>query len=110
MNYETKTNGLNLRKPGIYLWNVGGDTYVGRAEHPASTITAYATKVQRLADGLPSHHKDGKYRGVYHRMLDASRNGEAISVTLLENCPGIELNARKRHWCDSLNPNLNVRG
>lgn len=99
----------DLHGAGIYLWQVGDESYVGKASRLSRRLHQYLRNVDRIETGRPYRraNPDGFRR--IHRALHAAKAGNArVMLTILESCErGPCLLDRERHWIAKLQPNLN---
>jgi hypothetical protein len=90
--------GVDCSLQGIYVWTIDGvGTYVGRYTSITRPRRHYASIVMRLLNGQPYRKsKPDRFRRIHHALASAVKNGNRITLIILENPPADELNARER--------------
>jgi hypothetical protein len=100
--------GRELREPGVYLWTIGVDTYVGKAANLESRLREYLRNVWRIENGEPYRRGNPHgFRAVHVALATAKAEGSPIEWQVLEFC---ELAARldcERKWIATMKPTLN---
>lgn len=85
--------------PGIYLWRIGEETYVGKATSLRSRHREYRSNTRRsLAGGVYRKSNPDGWRRVHLELAKAVQAGRPISVEVLEFCAKEQLNERERYW------------
>lgn len=99
----------DLSGAGIYFWEVGADTYVGKAARLDGRLREYINNVRKIEHELPYRKsKPDRFREVHLALAEAKRGGLPVHWRVLETCPpGPPLLERERHWIAALSPTLN---
>ena len=85
--------------PGIYLWRIGREIYVGKATSLRSRLRAYRSNTRRfLTGGMYRQGDPDGWRPVHRALAKAAEAGLPISVEVLEFCSKDQLDARERYW------------
>jgi hypothetical protein len=105
--------GVDCAKPGIYRWEIQGagtespGIYIGKYTRVSRPTQEYRRNVDRILKNKPSHHRNGLFRRIHHALADAVRDGSQITLTILANAEGADLNRVEREFIHSERANLN---
>jgi hypothetical protein len=95
-------------KAGLYHWHIeDGGTYIGKYTRHRRPRKEYRQNVQRILDGHPLHHPDGKFRRIHHALANAVRGGKRITLTFLVNVDPADLSRREQELILAERPSLN---
>ena len=94
------TDGVDCKQPGIYEWKIeaqGGQIYIGKYTRINRPRRAFAVNVAHILGGEPYRkcNPDG-FRRIHHALAQAVRNGDTVTLTILENPPRHEINRREQ--------------
>lgn len=94
--------GVTLDLPGIYEWAItypDGSIrrYVGKYTCRSRPTREYHANVERILDGRPYRKAAPTgFRGVHKELAEATKDGRAIVLTILENAVPEDLNRREQ--------------
>ena len=105
--FEFDCNGVDGSRPLLYLWDVGGRLYIGKASRGSKrSLKHYARNVSRLLAGQPYRRgKPNGFRKVHLAMQAAVLQSQRIRLVLLKNVELArineeELTAIKQYGCE----------
>lgn len=90
--------GVDTLRPGLYEWHIEGvGRYIGKYKRIRRPTREYWRNVVRLLAGR--NYRKGEpdgYRRIHRELAAAFREGRAVTLTILENCPPGEIDRRER--------------
>jgi hypothetical protein len=99
---------VDTRKPGIYQWIIGDDSYIGKYSDIGRPTRHYGRIVERKRAGQkyrPSN-PDG-FRRVHLALYDAITKGRKVELRILENVEPARLQERETELIRQMQPTLN---
>jgi hypothetical protein len=100
--------GVDTRKPGIYQWIIGKDSYIGKYSDIGRPTRHYGRIVERKRAGKkyrPSNPNG--FRKVHLALHNAITKGRKVELRILENVEPESLQARETELIRQLRPTLN---
>lgn len=102
---------VDCSKPGIYRWEIeGAGVYIGKYTRIRRPTKEYRRNVVRRLKGLPSHHRNGRFRHGHPALAEAVKEGRRITLTILANAEPADLHRREQEFIRSEGANLNGPG
>jgi hypothetical protein len=100
--------GVDTRKPGIYQWIIGSDSYIGKYSDIGRPTRHHGRIVERKrTDKSYRKGNPNGFRRVHLALYEAIEGGQKIELHILENVEPEHLHERESELIRRLRPTLN---
>jgi hypothetical protein len=100
--------GVDIRRPGIYQWIIGDDSYIGKYSDISRPTRHYGRIVERMrAEKTYRPSNPNGFRRVHHALHDALTKGQRVELRILENVEPTLLQERETELIRQMRPTLN---